>query len=227
MEKLIIQKNDQAVVELSKQDPVMGKLITIVGNMEVALRPDLFNSLIRSMIGQQISVAAANAIYNRLQTLMDNHMTPEKIIGASDESLRSIGLSARKILYIRDLANKVISSELNLETLYELDNKQIMKKLTGIKGIGKWTAEMFLIFSLGRMNVLSLDDIGLQRGARWLYKTDKARRRKVLEEKQHIWDPHLTIASFYLWEVVHLDFERRYESIDEMDSIINIQPPQR
>ena len=98
----------------------------------------------------------------------------------------------------------------------DMDNSSVIKQLTSIRGIGKWTAEMFLIFSLGRMNVLAVDDIVLQRGAKWLYEVDKSERRQILLDKQPVWDPHLTIASFYLWEVVHLGFDKKYQSIDDI-----------
>ncbi|WP_106497840.1 DNA-3-methyladenine glycosylase family protein [Lentibacillus sp. Marseille-P4043] len=216
MEQLTIRQTDQTVVELCQKDPFMHQLVTIVGDIEVMLRPDYFQSLVRSMIGQQISVAAASAIYNRLQTLMGNKITAKAIKELDDDSLRSVGLSARKVVYLRDLAEKTSSLEVNLNLLPELDNTQVIKQLTSIKGIGKWTAEMFLIFSLTRMNVLALDDIGIQRGAKWLYQVDKSERRKILQKKANLWDPHFTIASFYLWEVVHLEFDKYYGSINEI-----------
>ncbi|MEN1967104.1 DNA-3-methyladenine glycosylase 2 family protein [Lentibacillus sp. N15] len=214
MEKLRITANDPAVADLCQKDPTIGKLITIIGDLEIELRPNYFQSLVRSMIGQQISVAAANAIYDRLDTQMNHHITAEKLLSADDSTLRSIGLSGRKIIYLRDLAQKVENTELDLTAIETQDNSQILKKLTSIKGIGKWTAEMFLIFSLGRMNVLSLDDIGIQRGAKWLYQVDKTYRRQILVDKAALWDPHFSIASFYLWEVVHLNFEKRYPAIN-------------
>ncbi|MGY0694872.1 DNA-3-methyladenine glycosylase family protein [Virgibacillus sp. FSP13] len=216
MEKLIIHQTDQAVVELCQKDPIMHQLVNIVGDIEVILRPNYFQSLVRSMIGQQISVAAASAIYNRLNTLTENKITAKAIKELDDDSLRSVGLSARKVVYLRDLAEKTTSLEVNLDLLHELDNTQVIKQLTSIKGVGKWTAEMFLIFSLTRMNVLALDDIGIQRGAKWLYQVDKSERRNILQQKANLWTPNFTIASFYLWEVVHLEFDKHYKSIDEI-----------
>ncbi|MBP1948669.1 DNA-3-methyladenine glycosylase family protein [Virgibacillus litoralis] len=216
MEKLKIYHDDKSVKELGNADPQMKKLIQIIGDIEVIMRLDYFTSLVRSMIGQQISVQAANAIYKRLESLMENNITAVSILKTSDERLSSIGLSGRKIIYLRDLAEKVNQSEVDLQKLHTLDNQTIIKQLTSIKGIGKWTAEMFLIFSLGRMNVLALDDIGIQRGAKWLYEVEKSERRKILVDKQPIWSPHLTIASFYLWEIVHLDFLKKYNSIEDI-----------
>lgn len=216
MDKIFINQDDHAVQELCHADSRMKKLIQIVGNVELLMRPDFFKSMVRSMIGQQISVAAASAIYNRLETLLEHHISAESMIKSTDEDLRAVGLSARKVIYLQDLASKVHHHEVDLSRLNELDNKTVIKQLTSIKGIGKWTAEMFLIFSLGRMDVLAVDDIGIQRGAKWLYEVDKSERRRILIEKEPIWSPHLTIASIYLWEVVHLDFERKYVSIHDI-----------
>ncbi|WP_171046414.1 DNA-3-methyladenine glycosylase family protein [Lentibacillus cibarius] len=216
MEILTIRQYDQAVIELGQNDPIMNKLINVIGDLEVTMRPDFFRSLVRSMIGQQISVQAADAIFGRLDVLLDKRITAESVNGATDEQLRAIGLSRRKVTYLRDLAAKVDSDDVSLDQLHDLDNETVIKQLTSIKGIGKWTAEMFLIFSLARMNVLAVDDIGIQRGAKWLYGVDQSERRNLLIEKKPIWSPHLTIASFYLWEIVHLDFERRFASIDDI-----------
>lgn len=216
MKKIIIKKSDQAVKDLCEADPLMKKLITIVGDIEIDLRTNYFNSLVRSITAQLISVSAAEAIYGRLVTLLNHDISPQAFKKVTNEQLRSVGLSGRKVNYLRDLSEKVSTSEINLTKLDEVDNKQVIKQLTSIKGIGKWTAEMFLLFSLGRMDILALDDIGIQRGARWLYQVDKAERRKVLEEKAGLWDPHFTIASCYLWEIIHLDFLSLYRSIDEI-----------
>ncbi|SDQ66615.1 DNA-3-methyladenine glycosylase family protein [Virgibacillus salinus] len=216
MEKIKIYQDDKSVEELCNADSQMKKLIQIIGDIEVVMRLDFFTSLVRSMIGQQISVQAANAIYTRLESLMENNITATSILKTSEQRLRSIGLSARKVIYLRDLAEKVYHNEVDLQKLHKLDNQTVIKQLTSIKGIGKWTAEMFLIFSLGRMNVLALDDIGIQRGAKWLYEVEKSERRKILAEKQPVWSPHLTIASFYLWETVHLDLVKKYNSIEDI-----------
>lgn len=212
-----ISIHDSHVLDLCEKDPVMKKLIAVVGDINVSMRPDYFRSLVRSVIGQQISVAAASAIFNRLDALMNHAITAEKMLEETQDSLRNVGLSARKVLYLQDLSQKVASGDLHLDAFDQLDNNEILKALTSVKGIGKWTAEMFLIFSLGRMNVLSLDDIGLQRGAKWLYRVDKSYRRKILIDKSQLWAPHFTIASFYLWEVVHLDLEKRFDSIDDIN----------
>ncbi|WP_010530334.1 DNA-3-methyladenine glycosylase family protein [Lentibacillus jeotgali] len=214
MGTIMIDRHNDAVNQLKAADQQMNKLIDIVGDVTVSMRPDYFKSLVRSIIGQQISVQAASTIFGRLEALLEGLIEPEAILKVSDEQLRTIGLSRQKVNYLRDLTAKVHDKTIDFAQMDDMDNRSVIKLLTSIKGIGKWTAEMFLIFSLGRMNVLAVDDIGIQRGAKWLYEVDKSERRRILLDKKPVWDPHLTIASFYLWEVVHLGFDKKYQSID-------------
>ncbi|MFZ3578716.1 DNA-3-methyladenine glycosylase family protein [Virgibacillus sp. DJP39] len=216
MKKLFINKNDPAVITLCESDPLMEKLVNQIGDIDFTLRPDYFSSLVRAIIGQLISVQAADAITKRLEILLNYQVTAIGILEKSEEELRKVGLSRSKVNYLQNLSKKIVDNEINLDQLDELSNEEIVKLLTSVKGIGKWTAEMFLIFSLGRMDVLALDDIGIQRGAKWLYQVDQTERRNILIEKADLWTPHLTIASIYLWEVVHLDLMSKYESIEDM-----------
>lgn len=216
MDTLIMHENNENVQQLARRDPVMGKLIRFVGTLEVPLRTDYFSSLVRSIIGQQISVAAASSIYERLKTLTNHKLDERHLSALSDTQLREIGFSRQKIHYIRDLIDHINEKSINLGRITEQDNQTVMNQLTSVKGIGKWTAEMFLIFSLTRMDVLAIDDIGIQRGARWLYNVEKDERKNILKEKKNVWSPYLTIASCYLWEVVHLDLERRFATIDDV-----------
>lgn len=215
MKNLVIKVDDPAVVELCHADPFIKKLVHTIGDIELPLRPDYLLSLVRSIVGQQISVQSATAIFGRLEILLDHHVTAENILEKSDEQLREVGLSVRKVEYMKDLSGKIVLGEINLNKLDDLDNASVVKQLTSVKGIGKWTAEMFLIFSLRRMDVLALDDIGIQRGAKWLYQVDQSERRRILLEKTEVWSPHLTIASIYLWSIVDLGFISQYNSIDD------------
>lgn len=216
MEKLVIKKSDSAVLELCDADPFMKKLVRGIGDIELSLRPDYLLSLVRSIVGQQISVQAATAIFGRLELLLDHHVTAKAILEKSEGELREVGLSVRKVVYLKDLSEKIVQGEIDLHKLDELDNTSVLKQLTSVKGIGKWTAEMFLIFSLRRMDVLALDDIGIQRGAKWLYQIDQSERRKILVNKAPIWSPHLTIASIYLWSIVDQGLLSEYNTIDDM-----------
>lgn len=216
MYTMFINQSDEAVQRICEADPEMQKLIKAVGDLEVPLRNNYFMSLVRSIIGQQISVSAAQAIYDRLEKLLDNEVTAQTLLSVTPEQLREAGLTYRKIEYVKDLATKAANAELDLQHITKLDNPSVMKHLTNVKGIGKWTAEMFLILSLGRMDILAIDDVGLQRGAQWLYQVDKADRRSILIEKSPLWEPNLSIASFYLWEAVHLHFITDYDSINSV-----------
>src|SRR5699024_8240175 len=128
--------------------------------------------LVRQIVGQQISMNSASAIYGRLQQLENGHITAEGVLEQSTENLRSVGLTKQKTTYIQDVADKVESGELDIQHLATYDDKMIVKQLTNVKGIGRWTAEVFLLLTLGRQDVLAADDVGLQRAAQWLYKTE-------------------------------------------------------
>ena len=207
-------ENDQAIYQLMKNDTQLGKLIKMIGDLKVTLSSDPFRSLVQTIIGQQLSVKAAGTINNRVEKLLCGKITPDSLSITSDESLRDAGVSYRKISYIRDLVDKVLKDDLNFEGMTQLHNKEVVDMLTNVKGIGKWSAEMFLIFSLGRMNVLSLDDVGLQRSAKWLYGGEEG--KEILKSKADIWTPHYTIASLYLWEAVNRDFVIEFENIDRI-----------
>src|SRR5699024_6492495 len=211
-----ISVKEKSVIQLGKKDPHLGKLIQIIGDLEIETRPNFFKSLVRSIIGQQVSVQSAEAVYNRLKKLAQNELTVEKLSLMTVKDFQGVGLSVRKINYIQDLIDHITKGKLDLNKLKNIDNQTEIETLTNVKGIGKWTTEMFLIFSLGRMDVLAIDDIGLQRGAKWLYQVDKSERRSILIEKEPIWYPHLTIAACYLWEIVHLQYTTLYQSIDEI-----------
>ncbi|QIZ07621.1 DNA-3-methyladenine glycosylase 2 family protein [Priestia megaterium] len=198
---------------LSKKDPILGRLIDIIGQLALYKREDHYISLVKSIIGQQLSVKAAGTIIARFMNFTGCTITPDKIIMFSDETLREIGISYRKIKYIKDLSQKVLDKEIKLEALDKLSNEEVINTLTNVKGIGIWTAEMFLIFSLGRENVLSLLDVGLQRGAKWLYNCSDG--KTTLMDKGTNWFPYTSIASLYLWEAVNRGFVNTHKSFDD------------
>lgn len=213
---MFISLEDERVQTVCANDPILGKLIAAIGDLMVPMRTDYFASLVRSIIGQHISVRAASAIYGRLQRLLDGHMIPDSILALSQEELRKVGLTNQKVQYVLHLAEKVKARELDLEHIAVYDDETIMTQLIQVKGIGKWTAEVFLLLSLGRMDVLAADDVGLQRAAMWLYQTGKAERRTILIEKSIQWKPYRSIASYYLWEMIHLGYADRYASVHDL-----------
>ncbi|MUV36322.1 DNA-3-methyladenine glycosylase II [Lentibacillus sp. JNUCC-1] len=210
-----VNQNDKIVKQLSKKDPKLGELIGLIGNVDFQTRPDRFRSLVRSITGQLISVAAAEAIFNRLDRALDGDITAESVKRLPDETIRECGFSRSKLQYLRDLQEKVCSGSLNLNELDNFDDQTVIKCLTDIKGIGAWTAHMFLIFSLKRQNILAIGDIGLQRAARWLYQVEQSKRKEALLVEGEKWSPHCTIASIYLWEAVQRGW-LSYDSIEDL-----------
>ncbi|TLS37030.1 DNA-3-methyladenine glycosylase family protein [Pseudalkalibacillus caeni] len=217
----LVPFDNKALHSLSEADPEMKKLISLMGDIPLAIGNNHFESLVKSCIGQQLSLKAARTIYNRFQELLDE-VTPEAVLTLSDDTLRSVGISKQKASYIKDLSSKVLSEEVLLNTLEDLENEEVIKTLTSVKGIGQWTAEMFLIFSLGRTDVMSLGDVGLQRGCRWLYQVGKEEDGKeMLKRLSSNWDPHYTVASLYLWEAVNRGFTTNYSCIDQAIDDLN------
>lgn len=202
---------DEKVKYLSQSDPGLKKLIHIIGNLSVQLNRNYFESLIKKIIGQQLSVKAANTICNRVEAITLG-FNPMIIRSLSDEELRATGVSGAKIVYMRDLTEKVLSGELDLQRLETLSDEEVISTLTKIKGIGKWTAEMFLIFSLGRLNVLSVGDAGLQRAFRWLSHNSE----ETLAQRYDLWKPYNTIASLYLWEAINKGYVDQYRKLEDV-----------
>lgn len=195
--------------ELILLDPVLKKIINACGPLEVELSTDYFSFLSRSIIGQQLSNKVAFVIWNRLLSLMDGEPSPKKLISLEDEKLREIGVSYSKIGYLKNLSSAVLNNEICLDNLDGIENEEIVKNLTKVKGIGQWTAEMFLIFCLGRRDVFSLGDGGLQRSIKWLYRLDEVPKRKQLMQISEKWKPYRTFASLYLWEAINKNLINR------------------
>lgn len=202
MEKLQFVRDDAILQTLSASDPVLAGLIEKIGDYELSLRGDYFPALVRSIIGQQLSVTVARTIWSRTQDLC-GEVYPETILNLSEEALRGVGLSRTKVVYIKDLAQKVTEGAIDFQNLIALPNSEIINQLTTVKGIGTWTAEMFLIFSLGRLDVLSLKDLGLKRAIQWLYGLKKFPTEGTMLKYGKKWAPHQTVASLYLWEVIN------------------------
>lgn len=186
---------------LSKVDTKLGELIKVV-NLPVQRksRRTHFEALVEAIVSQQLSVKAADTIFFRFVALFGKFPKPEQILKMKDSKLREVGLSYQKISYIKDLATKVLSKDLKLNTLSRLDNEAVINELVKVKGIGRWTAEMFLMFSLLRPDVFSSGDLGLRNAIIKLYKLKKPPTEKQLERITKKWSPHRTTASRYLWK---------------------------
>jgi len=192
----------EAIKHLSKSDNTLSTLIKKIGTCNLQPRRKYFNLLIRSIVGQQLSVTAASAISKKFFNYFDGKPTPEKIINTSNKLLRSLGLSNAKVKYVKDLSQKIITREINLKNISRLTDEQIIEELTKVKGIGVWTVHMFLIFTLGRFNVLPFSDLGIRKAVMLNYGLKKMpNEAKIIKiAKENNWHPYCSVASLYLWE---------------------------
>ena len=187
---------------LSRQDLNLGRLIKSIGNYSIQTHDNLFESLLKSIVYQQLAGSAANAIYSRLLLYYGNTLpTPEQILSTSDAVLRfTAGLSFKKVLYIKNLASKIVSGELNIHHLPDLQDEEVITELVKVKGIGRWTAEMFLIFCLQREDVIPLDDLGVKKAIQKLYNLSELPTQEYMLEVSSRWKPYRSIATWYLWK---------------------------
>jgi len=186
---------DKAVTDLSKNDDIIGKIITDYPKERMEMKNDTLHTLVRSVVGQQISVRAADAIWNRLDEACNNSITENNLLELSIEDMRKTGLSNTKSNYIINIVNANLS-ELDWENM---NDEEVSNELCKIKGIGPWTADMFLIFRLGRTNILPLGDIGLVNAINLHYNNkEKLSKEKLMEFKEK-WSPWCSIATWYMW----------------------------
>jgi DNA-3-methyladenine glycosylase II len=189
---------DEACKHLMKKDRVMKRLIPQFGPACLESRGDAFMTLARSVVGQQISVKAAQTVWERFAALPKS-MTPQQVLRLKVEDMRAAGLSARKVEYLVDLALHFDSGALHLQAWQGMDDEAIIQELLAIRGIGRWTAEMFLIFHLMRPNVLPLDDVGLVNGISKCYFSGEAVSRSDAREVAVAWAPYCSVATWYIW----------------------------
>jgi DNA-3-methyladenine glycosylase II len=189
---------DEARKYLTRKDRVMKRLIPQFGSACLQSRGDAFNTLARSIVGQQISVKAAQSVWERFSAL-PKRMTPANVLKLKVDDMRAAGLSARKIEYLVDLALHFDSGAIHVESWREMADEEIIAELVGIRGIGRWTAEMFLIFHLMRPNVLPLDDVGLITGISRNYFSGDPVSRSDAREVAAAWNPYCSVATWYIW----------------------------
>ena len=189
---------DQACGELMRADRVMRRLIPAHGLARLQSRGDAFQTLARSIVGQQISVNAAQAVWDRLQAACGT-VRPAALLERPVEVLRQAGLSQRKVEYLRDLASRFDEGLVHPRQWHAMDDEAIIEELVAIRGIGRWTAEMFLIFHLLRPDVLPLDDLGLRRGISQCYFSGEAVSRSELREVASAWQPWRSVGTWYIW----------------------------
>jgi DNA-3-methyladenine glycosylase II len=201
----VLEVSDEALDHLSKADDVMAQLIEEHGPLDLekraATRPaDAYGALLRSIVGQQLSVKAARTIYERLLDLFGGTTpTPEELLAADPDALRAAGLSGAKVKYVRSLAEHVRDGELHLDSLEAMSDDEAIAELTAVKGLGQWTAHMFLMFHLRRPDILPVGDQGIRRAVERLYGLEEIPDAETLERLGERWAPYRTLASMYLW----------------------------
>jgi DNA-3-methyladenine glycosylase II len=196
--------------QLAATDPTMAALVKRVGKIDLETRlkrrseerpADAYGALLRAIVGQQLSTKAARTIYGRILDLFGGSTpTPEQLLEAEETDLRGAGLSGRKVEYIRDLASHVIEGELELDRLPKLSDEEAIEEIVAVRGLGLWTAEMFLIFHLERPDVLSGGDLGIRKAVQIEYELEEMPTPTQVLEIGEAWRPHRSLASLYLWE---------------------------
>jgi DNA-3-methyladenine glycosylase II len=201
----VLEVSDEALDHLTRADDVMAALIEQFGPLDLearqAARPaDAYGALLRSIVGQQLSVKAARSIYGRLTEMFGGTTpSPAELLAADPEEVRSVGLSRPKVKYIRDLAQHVEDGSLQLESLDDMSDEAVIRELTAVKGLGEWTAHMFLMFHLRRPDVLPVGDLGVRRAVERHYGLEEIPDAETLERLGERWAPYRTLASLYLW----------------------------
>jgi DNA-3-methyladenine glycosylase II len=202
----VIEYSEEAVEHLRRSDETLKAIIDDRGPLDLEARvrgrpADAYGALLRSIVGQQLSTKAARSIYGRLIDLFGGSTpSPQELLDADPEVVRAVGLSHAKVRYIRSLAEHVLSGELELERLPELGDEEVEREVTAVKGLGQWTAHMFLIFHLGRPDVLPVGDLGVRRAVERAYGLEEMPSAEELERLGERWAPYRSLASLYLWE---------------------------
>ncbi len=194
------------IIHIKKNDKRLAEIIKRSEQCKLKPRRNYYEMLLRSIIQQQLSITAAASIHKKFITHFDSNPLPEKIINTPHEVLRSLGLSNAKSKYVKDLSEKILTGDINFKGLGEKSDEEIIELLTKVKGIGVWTVHMFLIFTLGRLNVLPVGDLGLKRAMKNIYGLKRLPDEKKIFNisKQNRWEPYNSVACWYLWVSLEL-----------------------
>jgi len=191
----------KAAVKALKKDPKLARIIELVGEYQIRTSRNYYESLVEAIITQQLAGSAAKAISNRFHSLYGKSFPkPIDVINTSDSKLRKTGISGPKIKYIKELSKAIESKKLKMRSISKLSDEEVIEQLTQVKGIGRWTAEMFLIFSLGRMDILPVGDLGLRKGIQLYNSADELPNAGEIEKLAEKWRPYRTVATWYLWK---------------------------
>lgn len=200
--------SSKSVQYLIQTDELLSRLIRYIGSCELAIEEDGFKCMVKYIVGQQISDKARETIWKRLCSALGD-ISPSTVLSSDTDFLRHQGLSGRKVEYITALAKRVVAGEIDFASFQNLNNDTIIAQLISQKGIGQWTAEMYLIFSLGREDVLSRGDGTIKRTIQWMYSLDHLPTPAELTAIFNPWKQYSSIVSAYLWKAIALDLTRR------------------
>ncbi|HXU96254.1 MAG TPA: DNA-3-methyladenine glycosylase [Candidatus Nitrosotalea sp.] len=187
-------------VRILRKDPLLTDIIDIVGDYTLKKRNHHFSVLVESIISQQLATGAAEAIFKRFKDLYPKFPTASEILSTRKSKLRLVGLSGMKIEYLKDLSRHIEQGKLDMKSLAKKSDEDVIANLTQVKGIGRWTAEMFLIFSLGRQDVFPVDDLGLRKGVQRIFSMPDIPKPKEVEKIGQRWKPYRTIVTWYIWK---------------------------
>jgi DNA-3-methyladenine glycosylase II len=200
-EIITLNKEHLAVQYLCDKDKRMAKVIDMVGDITYQPHKDGYSFLIHEIIEQMLSIKAGAKIYGRLQELCGGEVTANAVAKLSDEEIKSIGTANSKVTYIRNVTTSFISGELDLDALSSMSDEEVFKKLTQLKGIGSWTAKMYLIFVLDRKDILLIEDVAFLQSYKWMYKTEDVSKTSVVKKCKK-WKPYSSIAARYLYRAL-------------------------
>lgn len=190
---------EKEISHLTKKDKKLGDAILQIGRVRREVMPDLFSALVYQIICQQVSTKGAATVWDRVQTEL-GEVTPKTVVMAADEQIQRCGTSMRKVSYIKEMAMRVHDGEIKLDELHEMCDEEVCENLSSLKGIGVWTAQMLMTFSMQRPNIMSYGDMAIHRGLRMLYR-HRTVSIELFEKYRRRYSPYATVASLYLWEI--------------------------
>ena len=193
---------EQALAFLSAADPVLARLIKQAGPCTLQKNSEPFQKLVKAIVSQQISTKAADSVYNKLLLLLRGLLEPDALLALSTEELRSAGLSGQKVGYLLNLSEHFLAKPEFYENLDTHTDAEICTELVSIKGIGIWSAQMFLMFNLGRLNILPTDDLGLKKGMQLAYSLPDVPDKKTMEAVAANWEPYKSVGTWYMWRAL-------------------------
>ena len=202
-ENIILNSEHPTVQYLCDKDKRLAKVVDMVGEITYQPHKDGYAFLVHEIIEQMLSIKAGAKIYARLQELCGGEIKAQTVAALSDEEIKSIGTATSKVAYIRNMTTAFISGELDLDALSTMSDEEVFEKLTQLKGIGAWTAKMYLIFVLDRQDILPIEDVAFLQSYKWMYKTDDVSKLSVVKKCKK-WSPYSSIAARYLYRALDM-----------------------